>query len=769
MAIVLCSQLPISRLILYGVFSFLLSCFALWRCASYYSPETDEYGSSADGRHVRSLESAMRDNCVVVAVFNLVFFLLIAIVKMFQQFFFGPLVGTEPRCIREKSMHFALSRAVFLIGVINAAKWSSLMGWTLWFGCLGCLHGFACLARLRCEQLIARNSTSIRQWLRFGSMLIALTCGTVALLSSGVKFCRYLSDLTPEADIFGEIGSRYHNEDQLNQLGVADYPEDSSADFYQILHTLIFIFSDSANVLLLLLQVALIIIVNELDGTKWIHKKMFFDKAIWLYNVSLIFDVICLTLDFSNHVHMLIWSRLASLTSLVVCIQVIVSYGDLAQRLRRHSAYQNLVKIIRREFPLEQIDRKTVNGVDDLGEHKSTEPETCAICWELLWTWRKLPCRHCFHETCLTMWIEEDPSCPTCRRPVLPRTPRPRAQQRVRQPPAFNTLRDVINFFSRENAAGLPQRNAENQRAVRGVFLRLRQRSVAPNDRNTRAPGRSLDVSIHISLGPSRPAPQTTPQPSAEVHGGNPVASPDQQPQTQIIQSTTHSRIYHFDGSNYLSWLPTIDIEFVETEQNVSPLITNQPPAEPTAAVTQQPQRRSASLLSRLPRLPAAVAAAISDSQRRHASIQTLSSALRAQAEQISAAFPDVPLDAILADLAVTRVPEATVENLLSGQTVTLLEGSLVEERPHATHSDSSPHEELERETQVRNRHTAQLPSATSASSSAPNVEVGETTTPGGDALSSQQQQPTPSSLIAQRRQQMLVRARQRFLAAQKH
>lgn len=45
----------------------------------------------------------------------------------------------------------------------------------------------------------------------------------------------------------------------------------------------------------------------------------------------------------------------------------------------------------------------------------------------------------------------------------------------------------------------------------------------------------------------------------------------------------------------------------------------------------------------------------------------SLSAALWTQANQIAAAFPAVPLDAILADLAQTRVAEVTVENILAG------------------------------------------------------------------------------------------------------
>lgn len=50
-------------------------------------------------------------------------------------------------------------------------------------------------------------------------------------------------------------------------------------------------------------------------------------------------------------------------------------------------------------------------SMEDLTE----ENNDCAICWDKMETARKLPCNHFFHTTCLRSWLEQDPSCPTCR------------------------------------------------------------------------------------------------------------------------------------------------------------------------------------------------------------------------------------------------------------------------------------------------------------------------------------------------------------------
>lgn len=74
-----------------------------------------------------------------------------------------------------------------------------------------------------------------------------------------------------------------------------------------------------------------------------------------------------------------------------------------------------------------------------------------------------------------------------------------------------------------------------------------------------------------------------------------------------------------------------------------------------------QPHRLSTTFISRFLTLP-------NGSVRQNEVDRPLSTSLRAQADQIAAAFPAVPLSSILNDLALTRVPEVTVENILAGR-----------------------------------------------------------------------------------------------------
>lgn len=146
--------------------------------------------------------------------------------------------------------------------------------------------------------------------------------------------------------------------------------------------------------------------------------------------------------------------------------------------------------------------------MDKIKDERFSELETCAICWDPLWNWRRLPCNHRFHETCLTMWIEQDLSCPTCRHRILPQmSHRQRRTQRLSVIGAI--MRDIFNLFDRGDVEAPPQRAAENQQATRNMLVRLRQRGVA------RATSPSFDLSVRVTLGSGRHLMQRAAQPSA--------------------------------------------------------------------------------------------------------------------------------------------------------------------------------------------------------------------------------------------------------------
>ncbi|CAK4084927.1 unnamed protein product [Aphanomyces euteiches] len=50
-----------------------------------------------------------------------------------------------------------------------------------------------------------------------------------------------------------------------------------------------------------------------------------------------------------------------------------------------------------------------------LKPHESTGDDDCVICMSPLQDSVELACGHCFHRTCITLWLNRRSTCPTCR------------------------------------------------------------------------------------------------------------------------------------------------------------------------------------------------------------------------------------------------------------------------------------------------------------------------------------------------------------------
>jgi len=107
---------------------------------------------------------------------------------------------------------------------------------------------------------------------------------------------------------------------------------------------------------------------------------------------------------------------------------------------------------------------------------------------------------------------------------------------------------------------------------------------------------------------------------------------------------TTTGRVFHFDGSRYASWLPSVHVEVTR----------------PTA--NERITRFSARLVSM----------SSTSSSNTESSVENARSLPAAQlesmAQQVQEWFPNVPLSVIMDDLRVTRSVEVTMENILDGQ-----------------------------------------------------------------------------------------------------
>ncbi|KAK7913663.1 hypothetical protein WMY93_013874 [Mugilogobius chulae] len=79
-------------------------------------------------------------------------------------------------------------------------------------------------------------------------------------------------------------------------------------------------------------------------------------------------------------------------------------FHEVQRRLRRHKNYLRVINNMEARFAIATPEELAANDDD------------CAICWDTMITARKLPCGHLFHNSCLRSWLEQDTSCPTCRK-----------------------------------------------------------------------------------------------------------------------------------------------------------------------------------------------------------------------------------------------------------------------------------------------------------------------------------------------------------------
>ncbi|KFM75662.1 E3 ubiquitin-protein ligase AMFR, partial [Stegodyphus mimosarum] len=139
-----------------------------------------------------------------------------------------------------------------------------------------------------------------------------------------------------------------------------------------------------------------------LDAT---HEGAWEKRASYVYYTELGFELVALIIDFCHHLHMLIWGNIfLSMASLVIAMQLRCLFYEIKNRLKKYKNYLRIVKHMECNYPMATANELNKNNDD------------CAICWDHLDLARKLPCGHLFHNSCLRSWLEQDTSCPTCRK-----------------------------------------------------------------------------------------------------------------------------------------------------------------------------------------------------------------------------------------------------------------------------------------------------------------------------------------------------------------
>lgn len=131
-------------------------------------------------------------------------------------------------------------------------------------------------------------------------------------------------------------------------------------------------------------------------------------------HLDMVYDVFCAVASVLQHVHTWTVNGLwGTLLDAFLLLNVYAEVAALAARLTEHSKFRERASALLRCREASDEDLQQFN-------------DPCAVCLDSLsaveldgWslgTPRRLACGHIFHSACLSSWLEQHPTCPTCRR-----------------------------------------------------------------------------------------------------------------------------------------------------------------------------------------------------------------------------------------------------------------------------------------------------------------------------------------------------------------
>ncbi|XP_077299509.1 E3 ubiquitin-protein ligase AMFR-like [Arctopsyche grandis] len=424
----------------------------------------------------------VQEPACVWTLINLAYCCLFILGKSIQRVVFGELRVSERQHVKDKFWNFIFYKFIFVFGVINVQFMDEVVLWCAWFSAVGFLQLLAQLCKDRFEYLSFSSSSGGWAGARLGALLsivlasaivLLMLCGAVAFYGGGFNTFAFMAAECILLSIRTlHVIFRYG----FHVMDARDDPDSSGA-------------AASSPM--------------SVNATPTRDRRT--PKA---YYTELAFEVAALIIDLLHHLHMLLWSNIfLSMASLVICMQLRYLFHEIQRRVKKHRNYIWVLNHMERTYPMATNEELTANS------------DNCAICWEKLETARKLPCSHLFHNSCLSSWLQQDTSCPTCR----------------------------------------------------------------------------LRLSLWLPSSPTNSVPTHPP--------------PNRHP----------NHFFHFDGSRYVSWLPSFSVE-----------VTHMMRAE----------------------------------------LHATNSQMDAMARQVQQLFPHFPLSVILLDLQSTKSMEVTIENILDGRLV---------------------------------------------------------------------------------------------------
>lgn len=505
--IILLNRLPVPNLKWYSGISFSLLLFVLIHGYKIFYDLTNSNSDENSETSENSNQEYIQENGYFLLTLKLILFEpwcsgvlinfcycgILVFSKFIQGIIFGKLRVIENQHIKDQFWNFIFLKFIFLFGVLNLENLIEIIKWSTWFSAIGFLSIHCQICKDRFEYLSFSTSTPFKSHGKILGLLLFIQISCSSLVFASLF---YMSD-------FG-------------------------------FNTGLFLFAESFGLFLRNLYVISKYIFHLCDVNNLVIWK---NKNTITYYMDFLFEMAVASLDFTHYMHMLVYGNFyLSMASLVICIELKRLFIDIKQRIRRHTNYLHLLEKMEKKYPWankEELD----------------ESDKCAVCWETLDKARRLPCSHIFHQNCLRSWLEQDTSCPICRKSL--------------------------------------QDNKENQ--------------TDPNQSHFFNPD------------------------NTGVNDGVGLATPNlnQLPPQQLIQRS----LFHFNGSNYVSWLPSFSLHVTNGTHNFSRLVRPNIP------------------------LPA--------------------ERLNEMSAQVSQMFAYLPIEVIQQDLLQTHSVEHTIENILEDRLTT--------------------------------------------------------------------------------------------------
>ncbi|CAF0766096.1 unnamed protein product [Brachionus calyciflorus] len=300
--------------------------------------------------------------CVWVLV-NFCYCVLIIISKILQYLFFGKLRALERQRIKDQFWNFIFLKFIFIFGVLNLDNINQVVIWCTWFSIIGFLSIHCQISKDRFEYLSFSATTSLKHHVKL-----------LSLLSMIFFTCVYL------------LYASFYN-DRLTSLPLSQK---------------LFLFSEAFVLSLRSLYIITRYAIHLIDIYNLTQLN---NKGSIQYYLDFVFEMVVISTDLLNYFHMLIYGNFyLSMASLVICMEIKRLIIDLQKRMKRHSNYLRVLEKMEKKIPWASKEELDSND------------NKCAVCWDQMDKARRLPCSHMFHHNCLRSWLEQDTSCPTCRK-----------------------------------------------------------------------------------------------------------------------------------------------------------------------------------------------------------------------------------------------------------------------------------------------------------------------------------------------------------------